>query len=139
MYDSCSQCNNFFNLTTRRPITIDEFGCTWCLECVNIPDRQSNKIDPLPTRQYKLLCLKHCKKTDFQLENLRSQISSQYSAINIKGRLRHYIVRLARYLFAHTVNLLLITSTPLLISNDPTSVCIETMFQGCLMSTLWRT
>eukprot|EP00347_Sterkiella_histriomuscorum_P008533 403344735 len=35
MSDSCSQCNCIFNLTKQRPIILDEYGCTWCLECIN--------------------------------------------------------------------------------------------------------
>eukprot|EP00347_Sterkiella_histriomuscorum_P014576 403360353 len=35
MSDSCSQCNNFFNLSNRKPIFLDDYGCTWCLECIN--------------------------------------------------------------------------------------------------------
>eukprot|EP00347_Sterkiella_histriomuscorum_P003259 403364977 len=34
MTDSCSQCNHFFNLTTRRPIVL-ECTCIWCIECIN--------------------------------------------------------------------------------------------------------
>eukprot|EP00347_Sterkiella_histriomuscorum_P017819 403347862 len=35
MSDYCSQCNKLFNLTNRKPILIDDYGCTSCLECIN--------------------------------------------------------------------------------------------------------
>eukprot|EP00347_Sterkiella_histriomuscorum_P016105 403354475 len=35
MQDLCSECKNLFNLTKRRPILLDECGCSLCLECVN--------------------------------------------------------------------------------------------------------
>eukprot|EP00347_Sterkiella_histriomuscorum_P007573 403348400 len=35
MSDICTQCNNFFNVTNRKPIFLDDYGCIWCLECIN--------------------------------------------------------------------------------------------------------
>eukprot|EP00347_Sterkiella_histriomuscorum_P009305 403341714 len=43
MSDSCSQCNKYFNLTSRKPIILDEYGCIWCLECINLSLKDNPK------------------------------------------------------------------------------------------------
>eukprot|EP00347_Sterkiella_histriomuscorum_P008847 403343512 len=75
MQDSCSQCNNFFNLTNRRPITIDEFGCTWCLECVNI-----SLIDN-PARQI------YCQQDNITVTLSAVLLFDEYSVENMKAQL----------------------------------------------------
>eukprot|EP00347_Sterkiella_histriomuscorum_P008203 403345985 len=36
MAKKCEQCQNYYNLSNRKPIVINECGCIYCLECIDV-------------------------------------------------------------------------------------------------------
>eukprot|EP00347_Sterkiella_histriomuscorum_P009222 403342054 len=78
MAEKCKQCNNFYNLTTRKPIITNECGCIHCLECITTLMNENSQRKILCPRCEEIRTLPEELKASIEImKDLRSQDSLQ--------------------------------------------------------------